>query len=587
MPAPGTVVNGQFFRRPGVRSSTKDNLASSGAVARNILAIVGIFERLEPKKVIEVSDAAQLAEYLPYLGPRFGPFIYDIPKSAEIKGQPTKVLLVRVNPATQATTVLQSAALDDVLDILAKDWGSYGNAITIQSAAGTAKGRKYTVKLGATTEEFDDVALDVFTLINADATQLADLRLIVDPATGITITYATVAFPIVPGDNELPVPTKLAFDGTLTATLDEVSGDAGTELVITGTNKATGLADSENVPIGAAALAATSVKTWSDVTFLELNNAGVSDSVTITGTAFNLPKATYPTIESVLERIAVYASRGFIGTKKTGLEALVADLDEIVAPGTDCQGAATATATANLYEAERRLADSSLIVATRVTGAATIPAVSGPTSLGAGSEGTTTDAEWQTALDALKTVKCNFVQAMTDTASIQAKVQAHLRYMRADGRDERFTVHAAPIGDDLDELTGGRPEDLEAGEPAVPPVTDFDELIKETVWILFGTDDPEYKPQPGSPEAALWSKWDNLIRDQLLLMPFSSPGFAEAVAFGVFQFDPLLDDPESIYAIRVAARLWIRLRSRNNPIYNELLEYAQYDRDKIAQGDLS
>ena len=151
------------------------------------------------------------------------------------------------------------------------------------------------------------------------------------------------------------------------------------------------------------------------------------------------------------------------------------------------------------------------------------------------------------------------------------------------GSDERLE----DSGDDLDELTGGRPEDLEAGEPAVPPVTDFDELIKETVWILFGTDDPEYKPQPGSPEAALWSKWANLIRDQLLLMPFSSPGFAEAVAFGAFQFDPQLDDPESIYAIRVAARLWIRLRSRNNPIYNELLEYAQYDRDKIAQGDLS
>lgn len=454
--APATTIDGQSYLRPGVRSRLNgDNLAKGGAAPAGIVAVLGVFERGTPKTPFLCVSPDDVRKKLPTLGPRIASLLYEPAADRKVRGRPNQVYLVRVNPATRASATFKDPAAADVLKLLADDYGVYGNATSAKAENGTAAGsQRWTFQRGTALEVVDNVLLEVFSLNHADNTELADLKIIVDPTptTGkIQITFQSVAFPL-GSDPDTTTPTKLAFDGVLTCTLDQVSG-AATTITITGINKSTGSPDTEELAIGAAATEITSTKAWSDVSSVVVATKGSATTLTLSGNAFHLPIADYPTVADVRAKIDTYAARGFTFTALTGQSLNVTDLDKIAAPGADAEAANTAKATANLYETVRRINnDATLVTAEKVAAGQLRPANVGTTFFGGGGEGSTQAADWQAALDALRKIRCDTVAVLTDDAALHAKASAHARYMEGDGRDERMVFCGAAAGESLDAL---------------------------------------------------------------------------------------------------------------------------------------
>lgn len=81
---------------------------------------------------------------------------------------------------------------------------------------------------------------------------------------------------------------------------------------------------------------------------------------------------------------------------------------------------------------------SGYVLATKVVDAAAAPANASWTYLAGGSDGTTTNSDWQTAFDLLKTLKVDLVMPLTDDASIHSMADAHCTYMSGpNGKSER------------------------------------------------------------------------------------------------------------------------------------------------------
>lgn len=454
--APGTTLDGQTFYRPGVRSRLNgDNLAKGGAAPAGIVAVLGVFERGTPKTPFLCVSPDDVKKKLPTLGARISSLLFEAATDRKVRGRPNSVYLVRVNPATRASATLKDAGAADVLKLYADDYGVYGNQTSYKAEAGTAAGsQKFTFGRGTASEVLDNVLLDVFSLNNADDTEIAALKLIVDPtaSTGkVQVTFQSIAFAL-GSDPDTTTLTKLAFDGLITFTLDQVSG-AATTITITGTNKATGSPDTEVLAIGAAALTIQSTKQWSDISTVVVATKGTSTTITISGDAFNLPLADYPTVADVKAKIDTYAGRGFVCTALTGENINITDLDKIAAPGTACQALNTATAKANLFETVHRINRESVLVRAEKVTAGQLPAANVATAfLGGGGEGSTSASDWQTALDNIKAIRCDTVALLSNDSALHAKARAHVRYMEGDGRDERMAFLGAAKDEGLDAI---------------------------------------------------------------------------------------------------------------------------------------
>lgn len=454
--APATTIDGQSFLRPGVRSRLNgDNLAKGGAAPAGIVAVLGVFERGTPKTPFLCVSPDDIRKKLPTLGPRIASLLFEPAADRKVRGRPNQVYLVRVNPATRAGTTIKDANAADVLKLYADDYGVYGNQTSYKAENGTASGsQKWTFQRGTAQEVIDNVLLEVFSLNHADNTELADLKLIIDPtpSTGkVRVTFQSVAFAL-GSDPDTTTPTKLAFDSELVLTLDQVSG-AATVITVNGINKDTGLPDTEALNIGAAATVIATTKKWSDVTSIVVTTKGAATTLTVAGDAFNLPITDYPKVADVQAKIDTYKARGFTFTALTGESLNVADLDKIAAPGSDAEAGNTAKAKANLFETVRRInRESTLVRAEKVTAGQLPPANIATAFLGGGGEGSTQDSDWQTALDNLKSVRCDTIAMLTNTAGLHAKASAHCKYMEGDGRDERMAFLGAAKDEGLDTI---------------------------------------------------------------------------------------------------------------------------------------
>lgn len=455
--APGTTIDGRTYLRPGARSRLNgDGLATAAAAPDGTVIVLGVFERGEPKVPYLCATPQAISKKFPDLGYQIGQFLYEPAQDRKVRGRPSRVYLCRVNPATRASATLVDAGAANVLKILADDYGVHGNQTSYKAENGTVTGsQKWTFVRGSTTDIIDNVLLSVFSLTNTDTTELAALRLIIDPTatTGsVRVTFTSVAFPL-STDPITISPTKLAFDGPVTFTLDQVSG-AATTITVTGVSRSTGSPVTEVLTIGAAATEITSETPWSDITSVVVATKGSATTLTLSGYAFDLSVAAYPTVASVKAKVDAYSGRGYTMALLTGQSVLVTDMDKIASPGTACSGASTvATATANLYETVRRINnETALVAAEKVAGGQLRPANVATAYLGGGSEGTTTASDWQAALDAIRTTRTDAVVVLSDDAAIHAKASAHARYMEGDGRDERMVFTGAAADESLDAL---------------------------------------------------------------------------------------------------------------------------------------
>lgn len=186
------------------------------------------------------------------------------------------------------------------------------------------------------------------------------------------------------------------------------------------------------------------------------SGAQITASMTVTETTINLfaPNGTnvaaidltaYPTIGAVVDRInavAGFAASVLDGnTEKPSLNGL---------DGVTTQDVKTAdyTATANLQAIVDwfNSAGEGYVTATRPTGALSMPDNIAFTYMAGGSDGSTTNVEWQAAFDALQAEDVQWVCPASSDGAIHAMADTHCHYMSNVARMERRAIVGGPTG---------------------------------------------------------------------------------------------------------------------------------------------
>lgn len=156
--------------------------------------------------------------------------------------------------------------------------------------------------------------------------------------------------------------------------------------------------------------------------------------------------ADYPTMAQLVDRLNTVSGITATLLDSNGNRATEAGLDGVTA-GQDIK--------TTLYTARADLQaiidwfnglSEGFLDAVRITNALTLPANVAFTYLAGGSEGTTTNTEWQDAFDALQAEDVQWVVPVTPTASIHAMADTHCAYMSNIARMERRAIVGCASG---------------------------------------------------------------------------------------------------------------------------------------------
>lgn len=462
---PSYIINsrGQRQYKPGASVGFTTALSSAISLApKGIVAI--LFEASrggEPLTVTEITSGPQLTALLPADMASLWSRILFTPgsDSTRTKGGVAKALLVRVNPATQASLNLLKADAPQI-KISAADWGLYGNQIQCKVED---SGTTFTAKLG--TDEYvvsgGDLPMMSLLYTPPDAVPVGWTVTAMtgefnpnaaDGDPGFEVKYAFTG----PQDADGKDPrTWMAFDGPITVAIDAQAAGVSRDFIFTGTlkvaygGKAAGDTDTETLTV-ASGSNATTVRSWSEVTLI--NPPDVLDgNATYSGSSFVLPINTvdgdpeYNTITKVLDRINQKAARGYTAAALTADTAFnVTDMDSDASP---VSVMTIHEFDANLYDLIEEINANALIVtAERVADAIGLPDDVAYTNLANGADNfaSTTDADWANALVALEDQECNEIIPITTSASVNALVLTHCLNMTLNGLGERSCSLAVP-----------------------------------------------------------------------------------------------------------------------------------------------
>jgi len=450
MPASSILVNGQQTRRPGVYGMLDTSgLASGGALARGVVALVGEFEQLEPNVATVAATANALKRLLPDRGPQLASLLFAPSRDSRVPAGAQQVVLVRVDcardPVAQGALTLPDATAAPSVTLSARQWGAGGNRITVAKAAGTvASTHKLTIVGDGITEVHDNLGGVTAFTVRYTGAEATTMTLLVNPVADPRVLVAYTKTGLGAGAY---VPDKMAFAGAIGFTLAGGVAPVGdTTFTIAGT--ATDGSTSEVVTIAAGGNTATSVKLWTAVTSITpANLPGGGATWGLAGPAFSLARASYGTLQRVVDRINAKSAAGFAATVVTTLNPVtfdVADLDSR-APATDVVAAA-AGPKHDVYSIVTALErDSDLVEADRATGATQPPATLGTTNLAGGSDGgTPASSDWGNSLDVLRSQFVNAVWLDSDDAAVHEQLRLHLVHMWGLGRDERLGYVGLP-----------------------------------------------------------------------------------------------------------------------------------------------
>jgi len=454
------LVNGQARYTPGAPSEVDASKVSGpSAVARGVGALVYEADRGgEPYVARVVENAVDLASILPAREAALvGKFAFAPSTDPKVPDGFAKLVLVRANPATQASGELSNSAAV-AATAKAADWGLYGNDLTVQVEAGTGSiGKKFTAQLLTDDAQVVDNA-GVLSAYLAKYVAPAGT-----PPSGVVLTALTLS--TMPNAANGAIATAIDFTLTVTGgtasfnpsswmAFDGNSGEADGKLAfgfadqgstkhigITYVRKDTGVSVTESIEVLDNAVSAKTGYAPSNVTALDLSD--LTGPVLVSGSAFSLMNKTaaganaYNTIAKVADRINAFASRGFscaLQTVRTGLAVSVLDT-------TTTQSIVTTgyTATANLHDfIEKVNAGQSLVVLTRgaaATGLPTLPATA--THLTGGGNGvasTGANGDWDKALQTLRgPYDVNTVCVLSSDSAVHALVKEHCKYMSGKG----------------------------------------------------------------------------------------------------------------------------------------------------------
>lgn len=176
---------------------------------------------------------------------------------------------------------------------------------------------------------------------------------------------------------------------------------------------------------------------------ISVTNSNVTLTVDATPTVLDLND--FPTVGQLVDRIN--AVSGFAATVLDGNrdKATLNALDSVT--NAACKAAAY-TVTANLQAVIDwfNSVGEGFVTATRVANAGAVPTNIAFTYLSGGTDGTTTNTDWQSAFDALQTEDVQWIVPLSETAAIHAMADTHAAYMSNVARMERRVIVGGGTG---------------------------------------------------------------------------------------------------------------------------------------------
>lgn len=394
-------VQGKLTGIPGVyqQGIALAGPQAPGVLESGVVAIVGECRgSIQPKVAFEITSPskvkAALGSGVLYDAARFA---FKPSRDLDVRGA-SKLVVVRVNPATRASSTLSSSAPASLITLSAVPYGSEGNAIkrTVAAGSGGGLGRKLTLsRAGENDEVGDDLGKYPPLLIRykgsgttatmtISATALATE---VDSAADLNLTFA--AYP------------------TLLDLVNAINADSDYEAVA-------GIQDpAEFLPENLDRVVAADIKT--ETATISLASASAT---TFTGTYTGLDNDDVIKVGGEY----LFVSNAGASTVERGF------IDSAPAAHSSASAVTFYAAGATTYAMIAWVNQFSLrCVAERASSSnAGRPATAVEAALTGGSEGTSSSSDWQDALNALASVYANILVVCSDSSTVHGYLKTHM-----------------------------------------------------------------------------------------------------------------------------------------------------------------
>lgn len=443
--SPISKFTGQGFETyyPGVYTEEQSVGPVASGTPRGVLLAVSAtnFTRLKPNTPTLVSSESALRKLLPAWGPRFARLLFRPSTHKDVPGGVSQLYLVNASPSTVAQYALTKSGVEQ-MRIVSALYGLDANRLWFKLEAGTTKGAKLTLGYEGTTWVRDNLGGDDILGLRYTGSDLSTVTATITPASGVVINYSVNNILTSGGGSSWTAVADLKTDGPATLTLDADNGAALT-FRITGVDKATGESTTEDVEIASGETTATSTKSWASIATIALvtGSWGTAANVDLSGKAFDLPIATYDTLQKVIDAVNAASGKHFGAQDAFGgaPSRLVATMD--AASGTNIKGASYVAFKADLDAIVSAIGDNEAdpkveqfvpwFRATRTSGATGAPdTYAAQTFLTGAVDGTPSLSTWQAALSASEELDVNELWPETTDSSIQTAVLDHLSRCR-------------------------------------------------------------------------------------------------------------------------------------------------------------
>jgi len=153
--------NGRLWVSPATMSKVDDSaMANQNLSVGNIVALIGPSVGGEPNTALRFGSPSEAeatlidGELLTAVKKAFAP-------SNQVGG-PATVVAIRVNPAVQASLVLNDSGANPVINLASADWGAWTNQIKVKIQAGSTTGLQATTQYGNSYYTQDNIARNAF-----------------------------------------------------------------------------------------------------------------------------------------------------------------------------------------------------------------------------------------------------------------------------------------------------------------------------------------------------------------------------------------------------------------------------------------
>lgn len=361
----------------------------------------------------------------------------------------SKITGMRVNGATLGAISLRSAdsGVTDVLTITATLTAAHtsGSAIQIVSSNSADVGQVVVVSgysvggvaisealtLNGTTTVTGTKAFGKVTA--AQFSEAAAGIVVIRTAGDGNISFTCAAGTLTKGiglQAGIYIPNKAAFSGALQ--IKHTDTPSGTVFVVVRGRSTAGVVTAERLVITDSY--ATTTTLWASIDQIEIAAAEASNTIDVTGNAMSWPLTT--SLKVMCDGID--AVNGFESS------ALLSGAGDFLLSQLDYAEASIRSANdVDFYADLDALLEwingtSQIITAERSTGASGPPSTNAsPLYLGGAADGTSTNADWQAAFDALKRERDIIVVVLSTSAAIHAMWRSHAAYMEGAGNNPR------------------------------------------------------------------------------------------------------------------------------------------------------